>query len=47
MMGFVRDRRKARKNWQERMDKEAEIARLAEEKKRRRAEEAAALKNSQ
>jgi hypothetical protein len=47
MMGFVRDRRKARKNWQERMDREAEIARLAEEKKRRRAEEAAALKDSQ
>lgn len=47
MMGFVRDRRKARKNWEERMDKEAEIARLAEEKKRRRAEETAALKDSQ
>ncbi len=46
MMGFVRDRRKARKNWQERMEKEAEIARLAEEKKRRRAEEAT-LKKSQ
>jgi hypothetical protein len=41
MMGFVRDRRKAKKNWQERMDKEAEVKRLTEEKKRRRAEEAA------
>lgn len=41
MAGFVRDRRKARKNWQERMDKEDEIKRLTAEKKRRRAEEAA------
>ncbi|KAL3763021.1 hypothetical protein ACHAWU_001168 [Discostella pseudostelligera] len=47
MLGFVRDRRKARKNWQERMEKEAEIARLAEEKRRRRAEETAASNSSQ
>jgi len=44
MMGFVRDRRKAKENWQERMDKEAEIKRITEEKKMRRAIEAA-MKN--
>jgi hypothetical protein len=42
MAGFVRDRRKARKNWEERMSKEDEIKRLTEEKKRKKAEEAAA-----
>jgi hypothetical protein len=36
MFGFVRDRRKARKNWQERMSKEEVIKRLTEEKRRRR-----------
>lgn len=41
MGGFVRDRRAAKKNWQDRMNKEDEIKRLTEEKKRRRAEEAA------
>ncbi|KAL7551135.1 hypothetical protein ACHAWF_014669 [Thalassiosira exigua] len=41
MFGLVRDRRLAKKNWQERMAKEDEILRLAAEKKRRRAEEAA------
>lgn len=46
MMGFVRDRRKAKKNWQERMDKEAEVKRLTEEKKRMRAEKAA-MENAQ
>jgi len=45
MGGLVRDRRKAKKNWQERMSKEEEIKRLTEEKKRRRAAEAAASKN--
>mmetsp|Transcript_3331 Transcript_3331/g.5756 ORF Transcript_3331/g.5756 Transcript_3331/m.5756 type:complete len:239 (-) Transcript_3331:164-880(-) len=40
MGGFVRDRRKAKKNWQERMSKEEEIKRLTEEKKRKRAEAA-------
>lgn len=43
MGGFVRDRRAAKKNWQERMAKEDEIARLTAEKKRKRAEAAAAL----
>jgi hypothetical protein len=42
MFGFVRDRRKARKNWQERMSKEDEIKRLTEEKKRKKMMEAAA-----
>ena len=46
MLGLVRDRRKAKKNWQERMDKEDEVKRITEEKKRRRAEEAA-MRNSQ
>lgn len=41
MGGFVRDRRKAKKNWQERMAKEDDIRRLTEEKKRRRLAEAA------
>ena len=41
MFGFVRDRRKARKNWQERMSKEEEIKRLTEEKRRKRAAAAA------
>ncbi|KAL7542379.1 hypothetical protein ACHAXR_012640 [Thalassiosira sp. AJA248-18] len=41
MGGFVRDRRKAKKNWQERIDNEDEIMRLTLEKKRKRAEEAA------
>lgn len=41
MVGFVRDRRKARKNWQERMDNEDAIRKLTEEKRRKRAEEAA------
>ncbi|KAL3804246.1 hypothetical protein ACHAWO_009847 [Cyclotella atomus] len=36
MFGFVRDRRKARQNWQERMSKEDEIKRLTEEKRRKR-----------
>lgn len=47
MFGFVRDRRRARKNWQDRMDKEDEIKRLAEEKRRKRAEAAAAMKDDQ
>ena len=42
MFGFVRDRRKARKNWQERMSKEDEIKRLTEEKRRKRAAAASA-----
>lgn len=42
MAGFVRDRRKARKNWQERMSKEDEIKRLTEEKRKKRAAAAAA-----
>eukprot|EP00804_Cyclotella_cryptica_P008605 CCRYP_007579-RA/>CCRYP_007579-RA protein AED:0.35 eAED:0.35 QI:0/-1/0/1/-1/1/1/0/206 len=46
MVGFVRDRRKARKNWQERMSKEDEIKRLTEEKKRKRAEPFAADKKT-
>lgn len=46
MGGFVRDRRKAKKNWQDRMTNEDEIKRLTAEKKRKRAEEAA-LNNTQ
>ena len=46
MAGFVRDRRKARKNWQERMDNEDEIKLLTAEKKRKRAEAAAAAAES-
>lgn len=46
MVGFVRDRRKARKNWQERMSKEDEIKRLTEEKRRKRAEATAADKKA-
>jgi len=42
MGGFVRDRRKAKKNWKERMAKEDEIKRLTEEKKRKRAAAATA-----
>ena len=42
MGGFIRDRRKAKKNYQERMIQEDEIKRLTEEKKRKRAEAAAA-----
>ena len=41
MGGFVRDRRKAKKNWQERMDNEDAIKKLTEEKKRKKAEAAA------
>ncbi len=41
MGGFVRDRRKAKKNYQERISQEEEIKRLTEEKKRKRAEAAA------
>ena len=44
MAGFVSDRRKARKNWQERMSNEDEILRLTQEKKRKRAEADAASK---
>eukprot|EP00580_Thalassiosira_gravida_P002847 CAMPEP_0201608886 /NCGR_PEP_ID=MMETSP0492-20130828/9431_1 /ASSEMBLY_ACC=CAM_ASM_000837 /TAXON_ID=420259 /ORGANISM="Thalassiosira gravida, Strain GMp14c1" /LENGTH=241 /DNA_ID=CAMNT_0048073923 /DNA_START=66 /DNA_END=791 /DNA_ORIENTATION=- len=40
MGGLVRDRRAAKKNWQDRMSKEDEILRLTEEKRKRRAEEA-------
>ena len=47
MGGFVRDRRKARKNWQDRMDNEDEIKRLTAEKKRKRAEAAAAAEKAQ
>lgn len=36
MFGFVRDRRKARKNWQERIEKENAVKRLAEEKRMKR-----------
>jgi hypothetical protein len=46
MVGFVRDRRKARKNWQERMSKEDEIKRLTEEKRRKRSEATAADKKA-
>ena len=46
MFGFVRDRRKARKNWQERMSKEEEIKRLTEEKRRQRAAAAAAAEGA-
>mmetsp|Transcript_2320 Transcript_2320/g.3984 ORF Transcript_2320/g.3984 Transcript_2320/m.3984 type:complete len:248 (-) Transcript_2320:1467-2210(-) len=42
MGGFVRDRRKAKKNYQERISQEDEIKRLTEEKRRKRAEAAAA-----
>lgn len=41
MIGLVRDRRKAKKNWQERIDNEDAILKLTAEKKRKRAEEAA------
>lgn len=44
MGGFVRDRRKAKKNYQDRIDNEDAIQKLTAEKKRKRAEEAA--KNS-
>jgi len=44
MGGLVRDRRKAKKNWQERMSKEDEILRLTAEKKRKRAAEAEAAR---
>lgn len=37
MFGFVRDRRKARQNWLDRMSKEEEIKRLTEEKRMKRA----------
>mmetsp|Transcript_14760 Transcript_14760/g.20930 ORF Transcript_14760/g.20930 Transcript_14760/m.20930 type:complete len:240 (+) Transcript_14760:94-813(+) len=40
MGGFVRDRRKAKKNYQERISQEEEIKRLTEEKKRKKAEAA-------
>lgn len=39
MGGFVRDRRRAKKNYQERITNEEEIMRLTAEKKRKRAEE--------
>mmetsp|Transcript_23635 Transcript_23635/g.51171 ORF Transcript_23635/g.51171 Transcript_23635/m.51171 type:complete len:198 (+) Transcript_23635:226-819(+) len=39
MGGLVRDRRKAKKNWQARMDNEDAIKMLTAEKKRKRAEE--------
>lgn len=42
MGGLVRDRRAAKRNWQERMTKEEEIRRLTAEKKRKRAEAEAA-----
>lgn len=45
MGGLVRDRRKAKKNWQERMTNEDAIKALTAEKKRKRAEEAS--KNGQ
>jgi len=41
MGGLVRDRRKAKKNWQARMDNEDAIKALTEAKKKKRAEEAA------
>lgn len=41
MGGFVRDRRVAKKNYQDRISNEDEILRLTAEKKRKRAEEAA------
>lgn len=41
MFAFVRDRRKAKKNWEERMSKEDAIKALTEEKRRKRAEAAA------
>lgn len=46
MGGFVRDRRRAKKNYQERIQNESEIERLTREKKRKRAE-AEAAKNAQ
>ena len=41
MGGFVRDRRVAKKNYQDRISNEDEILRLTAEKKRKRAEEVA------
>lgn len=46
MAGFVRDRRKARRNWQERMNNEDRIKQLTEEKKRKKAEAAMAAAKS-
>jgi len=40
MAGFVRDRRAARKNWEERMKNEEDILKLTMEKKRRKREAA-------
>mmetsp|Transcript_15007 Transcript_15007/g.27290 ORF Transcript_15007/g.27290 Transcript_15007/m.27290 type:complete len:245 (-) Transcript_15007:139-873(-) len=47
MGGLVRDRRKAKKNWQDRISNEDAIQKLTEEKKRKRAEEAALKNNAQ
>lgn len=47
MFGLVRDRRKAKKNWEDRISNEDAIKALTAEKKRKRAAEAAAKENSQ